>query len=164
MEYQDKEKPLNGKVVRYFFPLYSAFTCFIHFAPFYFFVTKFLHSFASFYHNSFLIEAINQIASFCRSIKLMELVCTDAYIGAIEGRNNEVDQKPHFISLVFTFHLLPAWINLRSRLSAFFQLIFSDFTAYGLGHEQTGVQAYVVVSQRVEAEYQRLIRDGKLKE
>lgn len=44
------------------------------------------------------------------------------------------------------------------------KLIFSDFTAYGLGHEQTGVQAYVVVSQRVEAEYQRLIRDGKLKE
>ncbi|KAK3868922.1 hypothetical protein Pcinc_025726 [Petrolisthes cinctipes] len=44
------------------------------------------------------------------------------------------------------------------------KLIFSDFTAYGLGHEQTGVQAYVVVSQRVEAEHQRLLRDGKLKE
>ncbi|XP_069174113.1 calcium-dependent secretion activator isoform X27 [Procambarus clarkii] len=44
------------------------------------------------------------------------------------------------------------------------KLIFSDFTAYGLGHEQTGIQAYVVVSQRVEAEHQRLIRGGKLKE
>ncbi|XP_042212858.1 calcium-dependent secretion activator-like isoform X7 [Homarus americanus] len=43
------------------------------------------------------------------------------------------------------------------------KLIFSDFTAYGLGHEQTGVQAYVVVSQRVEAEHQRLVRGGKLK-
>lgn len=94
----------------------------------------------------------------------MELACTDAYIGVIEGKYNEVDLKPHFISLVFIFFMLPAWVNLRFRLSAFFQLIFSDFTAYGLGHEQTGVQAYVVVSQRVEAEYQRLIRDGKLKE
>ncbi|XP_037776286.1 calcium-dependent secretion activator-like isoform X8 [Penaeus monodon] len=44
------------------------------------------------------------------------------------------------------------------------KLIFSDFTAYGLGHEQTGIQAYMVVSQRVEAEHQRLIRSGKLKE
>ncbi|XP_069979070.1 calcium-dependent secretion activator isoform X11 [Penaeus vannamei] len=43
------------------------------------------------------------------------------------------------------------------------KLIFSDFTAYGLGHEQTGIQAYMVVSQRVEAEHQRLIRSGKLK-
>ncbi|XP_066949868.1 calcium-dependent secretion activator isoform X40 [Macrobrachium rosenbergii] len=44
------------------------------------------------------------------------------------------------------------------------KLIFSDFTAYGLGHEQTGLQAYMVVSQRVEAEHQRLVRSGKLKE
>lgn len=75
------------------------------------------------------------------------------------------DRQPSSINLdLLVTSLHHQAVNLRLRLFAFFQLIFSDFTAYGLGHEQTGIQAYMVVSQRVEAEHQRLVRSGKLKE
>lgn len=103
--------------------------------------------------------------------KVLSVAVTRASIHALTvkywkvmGILNLVDQKPHSISLAFIPYFSWPSINLRPRLFAFFQLIFSDFTAYGLGHEQTGVQAYVVVSQRVEAEHQRLIRGGKIKE
>ncbi|CAL4078804.1 unnamed protein product, partial [Meganyctiphanes norvegica] len=71
-------------------------------------------------------------------------------------------------------HFLCTWLSERldhnlhpyqcTCLSHIVKLIYSDFTAYGLSPEQTGVQAYAVVSQRVEAEYQRLIHAGKVKE
>lgn len=120
-----QEKDLSEKDVSYFFPyaLHSLFAFIL--LPYSSLSVTFGIPLLLSPTIVFFIEAKNVIASFCRSIKLMELACTNAYIGAIEEGKSEVHRKPHFMSLVFTFSLLPAWVNLRSRLSAFFFVFFS---------------------------------------
>jgi len=54
--------------------------------------------------------------------------------------------------------------SLSASVCVSFQLLYSDFTAYGLLREQTELQAYQVASRRITTEHQRLIRSGAIKE